>query len=99
MLHHPPLEPGGWLNRKPLENRDTFNDIILGSDVRLVLFGHIHYALQQTFNGILYSSAPSVGFAYDKELPKYQIAEGNEGISIISFDKSITIQTKLLNHS
>ena len=29
ILHHPPIEPGGWLNRKLLDNREEFNDSIL----------------------------------------------------------------------
>ena len=63
VLHHPPIEPGGWLNRKPLENKEVFNDIIRESDVKLVLYGHIHCAQQNNQSEILYSSAPAIGFA------------------------------------
>lgn len=94
VLHHPPIEPGGWLNRKPLENRDDFNDAIRNSDVRLVLYGHIHYSQQRRLNNILYSSAPAIGFAYDKELPKYQIADGQEGLSILTINENIIIHTE-----
>ena len=96
VLHHPPIEPGGWLNRKPLENKEVFNDIIRESDVKLVLYGHIHCAQQNNQSEILYSSAPAIGFAYDKDLPKYQIADGQEGISILEFGKEIMIHTELL---
>lgn len=97
VLHHPPIEPGGWLNRKPLENREDFNDTIQGSDVRLVLYGHIHYSQQDNLNNILYSSAPAIGFAYDKELPKYHIADGQEGISVLEFGDEISIHTELIS--
>lgn len=95
VLHHPPLEPGGWLNRKLLDNRDEFVELISGySNVKLILYGHIHYPTQNDVNGIKFSSAPSIGFAFDKDLPKFQIAKGNEGFSLIDITESnITIKT------
>ena len=87
-LHHPPLEPGGWLNRKLLDNRSDFNEIISQySNVRLVIYGHIHYYTDVKRGHIRYSSSSAVGFAFDKELPKFQIAKGLEGFSIIDIDK------------
>ena len=95
VLHHPPLEPGGWLNRKLLDNRDEFVELISEySNVKLVLYGHIHYPTQNDANGIKFSSAPAIGFAFDKDLPKYQIAKGHEGLSLIDITESnITIKT------
>lgn len=84
IFHHPAKEPGGWLNRRLLENRDQFNDIISkNSHVKLVLYGHIHYGIQHIENGVLYSAAPSIGYAFDKELPKFQIADKQEGFNVI----------------
>lgn len=52
-FHHSPLEPGGWLNRKLLDNRNEFNALIHDADnVKLVLYGHIHYPIQNVINGI-----------------------------------------------
>lgn len=101
-LHHPPLEPGGWLNRKLLDNRDDFN--VLVSDypnARLVIYGHIHYFTDRRQDHIRYSSSTSVGFAFDKDLPKFQIADGLEGFSLIEImGNQITIRNVLLqNHS
>lgn len=31
----------------------------------------------------MYVSAPSVGFAFDKDLPKFKIAIGDEGFNVI----------------
>lgn len=92
-LHHPPIEPGGWLNRKLLENRNRFNELLANYDnVRLVLYGHIHYSQQIKLGNILYSSSPAVGYAFDKNLPKFEIANGDEGFNIIDIDEShITI--------
>ena len=83
-LHHPPLEPGGWLNRKLLDNRDDFNRIIsIYDNVKLVIYGHIHYFTNVQQGHIRYSSSTAVGFAFDKDLPKFQIADGLEGFSLI----------------
>ena len=96
-LHHPPLEPGGWLNRRLLENRDEFNQTINSyPNVRLVIYGHIHYFTEVQRVHIRYSSSTSVGFAFDKELPKFQIANGLEGFSFIEIDNEI-IDIKNIN--
>lgn len=88
LLHHSPIEPGGWMNRKLLENRDEFKSIIEQYNmIKLVLFGHIHYPLIESTNNIIYSSAPSIGFAFDKDLPKYQILDGAEGYNVIYIDE------------
>ena len=84
VLHHPPLEQEGWLNRKLLENRNEFNDIIHhAGNIKLVLFGHAHYHAIKTIRGVVYSSAPSIGFAFNPNLHKFEIADGEEGFNII----------------
>ena len=89
-LHHPPLEPGGWLNRKLLDNRDDFNKIIsFYKNVKLVLYGHIHYFTNVLKGHVRYCSSSSVGFAFDKDLPKFQIADGLEGFSLIEINNDI----------
>lgn len=91
VLHHPPIEQKGWLNRKLLENRDEFNDIIhQNKNVKLVLYGHTHYHTDNIINGVIYSSASSIGFAFHPSLPKFEIAHGKEGFSIIEFQNNIT---------
>ena len=87
ILHHSPIEPGQWMNRKLLEDREKFRSHVGSYDsIRLILFGHIHYALTSKLGHILYSSAPSVGFAFDPYLNKYEIADGSEGFNIIEID-------------
>lgn len=95
ILHHPPIEQEGWLNRKLLENRDEFNDIIQHvGNVRLVLYGHTHYHTIKTISGIVYSSAPSTGFAFNPNLPKFEIAHGEEGYDIIHINGNDVLITK-----
>jgi len=96
VLHHPPIEQEGWLNRKLLENRDEFNDIILHTEnVRLVLYGHTHYHTDSMVNGVVYSSAPSTGFAFQPNLPKFKIAHGSEGFNIIELRKDNILITNI----
>lgn len=93
VLHHPPIEQEGWLNRKLLENQNVFNTIIQkAGNVKLVLYGHIHYHTYRTINGIVYSSAPSIGFAFNPNLPKFKIAHGEEGFNVIEIkNKNINV--------
>lgn len=94
-FHHPVVDPGGWLNRKILDNKEEFVKLVSKySQVKLVLYGHIHYYIKQIVNGIFFCAAPSIGFAFDKELPKFQIAKGQEGFSVISIsrDNEINIE-------
>jgi Icc protein len=99
IFHHPAKEPGGWLNRRLLENRDQFNHIISkNSHVKLVLYGHIHYGIQNVENGILYSAAPSIGYAFDKKLPKFQIANKQEGFNVIEIRNRVIDIIKINIH-
>lgn len=87
VMHHSPIEPGGWMNKKLLENRVAFKNLISTlQQVKLVLFGHVHYPMIEKCASAIYASAPSVGFAFDKNLPKYQISSGDEGYNILHIE-------------
>lgn len=94
VLHHPPILSGGWFNKKVLINHNELNKILTTSkNVRLVLYGHIHSFTQEELNGIIYHSTSSTYYAYDKDLPQYTKASGEEGFSIISIkEESIFIE-------
>lgn len=98
VLHHPPIEQEGWLNRKLLENRNVFNEIIRkAQNVKLVLYGHTHYHAENVVNGIIYSSASSTGFAFHPYLPKFEIAHAKEGFSVITLEgNNINIENILI---
>lgn len=87
VLHHPPIEQEGWLNRKLLENRNEFNEIIIKKgNIKLVLYGHTHSHSIKKIGSVIYSSATSVGFAFSPKLPKFEIADGMEGFSLITLE-------------
>ena len=56
-------------------------------NARPVLYGHTHYFTDVRQDHVRFSSSTSVGFAFDKELPKFQIADGLEGFSVIEIKK------------
>jgi len=97
-LHHPTQEPGGWLNRKLLDNRNEFNNMICNYDnARLVIYGHTHYFTDVQFGHVRYSSSTAVGFAFNKDIPKFQINDGLEGFSLIEMtNNDISIRNILL---
>ena len=98
IFHHPPIEPGGWLNRKILDNRDDFNKIIFDCPmVKLVLFGHIHYHMKSYMHHITFASSSGIGYAFDKELPKFHIANGKEGFNLIEISgQKISIENIIM---
>lgn len=88
-LHHPSIEPGGWLSNKILINRGVLNHVINNhSQVKAVLYGHIHYYMEHIVGSTIYISSPAVGYAFNKDLPKFQIATGEEGFAIIDISES-----------
>lgn len=98
VLHHPPIEQKGWLNRKLLENRNAFNDMVVHTNnIKLVLYGHTHYHRNDIMDGIVYSSASSIGFAFNPYRHKFEIANGEEGFSLITItDGKINIENILI---
>lgn len=90
-MHHPSIEPGGWLSNKILTNRCHFNEIVTCANVKCVLFGHIHSFMMKKHNEVIFTASSSTAFAFDKELKRYEIAKGNEGFSQIKIDGNIEI--------
>ena len=87
VLHHPPIETGGWLDRRILENRKEFIEYIEAcGNVRLVMYGHIHCYTNYVQRGVLYTSAPAVSYAFDNRLAKFEIDYGAEGYNLIEID-------------
>ena len=85
VLHHPALEIGGWQDKKILKNRESFRKILESSkNVRIVLSGHVHEFSDTTLNGIRYSTATGLGFAFSGKTPNYKLSAGSEGFSEIT---------------
>lgn len=99
ILHHPPIEQEGWLNRKLLENRLEFNEIVKSySNIRLVVYGHTHFHSINNENDVTYIGSPAVGFAFNKDLPKFQIDNGAEAILILELNNDrINCKSVMIN--
>lgn len=66
VMHHSPLPsvmPS--LTSIGLRNADALADVIAGADVRLVLAGHYHHAMQGMFHGVPVCVAPSLAYEQD----------------------------------
>jgi Icc protein len=94
VMHHPSIDPGGWMTNKILDNRDLFNDSIRKYDsLFLILYGHIHFHMIHKQDDKTFISAPSIGFAFHKDLAKYEINKGQEGFLIIDVeDNNMNVQ-------
>ena len=79
VMHHSPvpsLMPG--LRQVNLRNADDLTAAIADTNVRLILAGHFHHAMQATFNGIPVSVAPSM--AYEQRMDAGTgLVEGRSG--------------------
>lgn len=82
-FHHHPIPMGSaWLDKIGLHNNQALLDIITQySNVRCVLWGHVHQESDQEINGVRYLSSPStciqfkpdsVDFAIDDIAPGYR---------------------------
>jgi 3',5'-cyclic-AMP phosphodiesterase len=82
MHHHPIAMKSAWLDTVGLANADEFLAVLRKfSQVRAVLFGHVHQALDQTVNGVRMLATPSTcsqfkplseEFAIDDQPPAYR---------------------------
>ena len=86
-MHHHPLKVNSWLDGMILLDSENFNSIVKkNSQVKGVLFGHIHQVFESTINKTFYGSVPSTSyqilpqtrrFALDVLTPGYRIIELN----------------------
>ncbi|MBR6655490.1 MAG: metallophosphoesterase [Alistipes sp.] len=92
VMHHPPVETGGWLDRRILEDRESFKrEIESLGNVKLVMYGHIHCFTNSVQNGIgiTYTSAPAISYAFNNKLAKFEIDFGSEGYNVIEIENSV----------
>lgn len=79
VMHHSPvgsLMPS--LRHIALHNADALADAISGADVRLILAGHFHHAMQGVFHGVPVCVAPSM--AYEQRMDAGTgLVEGRSG--------------------
>lgn len=86
-MHHPPILSNTWTDRRILDNRIEFIDLIEQySKVRLVLYGHQHIAQRTEINGITFISAPPVSYHYNPNGPLFSLLDNKQGFGIIEIN-------------
>ncbi len=65
-MHHAPIaSPLALMDVLELRGQDALAEVLVGSDVRLILGGHLHYPTNGTFAGIPVSVAGAIAYTLD----------------------------------
>jgi Icc protein len=74
-LHHQPIPSGSaWLDKMALDNPEAFFSIVdRYSNVRCILWGHVHQSFKGERNGVLMLSTPSTCIQFTPNNDKFQI--------------------------
>ncbi len=71
-LHHQPIKMGFWIDEVGLENSDNFiSSISNQSNIKAIIWGHVHYESESTLGSIKMLSTPSTCYQFceNKEKP------------------------------
>ena len=87
-LHHQPISLGeGWVEPLGLINKADFNNIIIAhSQVKAVIFGHVHHANQWEHNQIQYFSAPATSYQFNPYTPEFSLDDLAPGYRIFEVE-------------
>ncbi|NJN85571.1 MAG: 3',5'-cyclic-AMP phosphodiesterase [Leptolyngbyaceae cyanobacterium SL_7_1] len=85
-LHHPPVAIGSdWMDGLGLENGDAFSQVLdRHSQVKLVIFGHIHQAFDETRNGVRYLGCPSTCVQFTPQSTTFAIDPVTPGLRVLT---------------
>lgn len=73
-MHHPPLPSHiPFFDILELRHQDELAEILVGSDVRAILAGHLHYATSGTFAGIPVSVASATCYTMNLQRPPVEV--------------------------
>jgi 3',5'-cyclic-AMP phosphodiesterase len=85
-VHHPPIPtPLLWpMEMLELSAQDRFAEVIIGTDVRGILGGHLHYSTHSVFAGVPVSVAAATCYTMD-------LADGNKLLSGVDANQAFNI--------
>ena len=64
-LHHQPIKMGFWIDEVGLDNRDQFIECIANqSNIKAILWGHVHHETESKLRSIKMLSAPSTCYQF-----------------------------------
>ncbi|UOE45354.1 metallophosphoesterase [Agromyces larvae] len=85
-LHHAPIAtPLAVMDVLELRGQDTLADVLAGTDVRLILGGHLHYPTNGEFAGIPVSVAGALAYTMDLSAPPRELVgvDGGQSCSVV----------------
>lgn len=85
-MHHAPIAtPLALMDVLELRGQDELAEVVRGSDVRLFLGGHLHYATHGSFAGIPVSVAGATAYTMDLSAPPRELVgiDGGRSFSLV----------------
>ncbi|MRG58682.1 phosphodiesterase [Agromyces sp. CFH 90414] len=85
-MHHAPIAtPLALMDVLELQGQDALADVLAGSDVRLILGGHLHYATTGTFTGIPVAVAGATAYTMDLSARPRELVgiDGGRSFSVV----------------
>lgn len=96
-LHHPPcLIDSDWLDRINLRNSEDFFAVIDSySQVKLVVFGHIHQEFNALRRGVRYLGSPSTCVQFKPASKEFGIDRAQPGFRLLTLMSDGTYETRI----
>ena len=94
-LHHQPIKMNFWIDKVGLENSNIFIDSIINqSNIKAVIWGHVHYESESIFGSIKMLSTPSTCYQFfgNQEKPE----TNKPGYRKINLYKSGKLETQVV---
>lgn len=94
MHHHPIPMDCEWLDNQQIKNSPTFRDLINQySNVRVVLWGHVHQDSDQMIDGKRYISTPSTCVQFTPESEDFDVDKVGPGYRWMELHDDGSVQT------
>lgn len=95
-LHHAPIAtPLALMDVLELQGQDSLAELLRGSDVRLILGGHLHYPTSGAFAGIPVAVAGATAYTMDVSAPPRELVgvDGGRSISIVQLFDDVHVSS------
>lgn len=94
-VHHHPVETNSWMDKHELLNRQQFVELLeCYPQVKAVVFGHVHQAMDIRQNGIRYLACPSTCWQW-ASTESFALSNLQPGFRVINLAKDGQIDTNV----
>lgn len=96
-LHHPPCAIASkWMDEINLQNPEELYAIIdRYSQIKLVLFGHVHQAFENPRHGVQYLGSPSTCVQFKPQSVEFAIDSTQPGFRLLTLNSDGTFETQI----